>query len=236
MSRMSSNRKADSTYTVLNAIGESSSGALKYFGEALDNKSIVLKNTNAQLRASKSSTRAKSNAARIGKMSKRGLKKKGSKLIPNDPKEYRVSERDVRRTHHLWKQFVTTVLKSCTHELQVQAKLYETGLLGAHVTLLEGSGGVEVAMDDKTESRRRRRRLSGFVINESKNCMFLAILHEEAGHGDDKSGGVVVKRVLKAPNMFAVSLPTTSASTKGRFMILHGKQFLPLKNGKSFGS
>ena len=244
-------RDTDCTEMVLNAIGESGSGVYKHFQEHLGNKSIVLKNTSAQLHASKASTRAKSNAARVGKVSRRGLKCK--KLLGTDPKGYTVEERDVRRTHHLWKQFIDTVVQSCSNDLQLRTKLYEAGLLGAYITrVVKENDNEEEGVGRK---RKRRWSVSGFVVNETRNCLFIAVLPEtERQEGPpskqqqqqqrrqkekEKDEGVVIKRVLKAPNMFAVQLPSNNSSASrggGKVMLLHGKQLLPLKGGKSFGT
>ena len=122
----------------------------------------------------------------------------------------------------------------------MRTKLIEAGLLGAYIKVVNNPGTYGAFCNNEREvdlkSRQRRRQMCGFVVNESRNCLFLAILPEEdRSPADDKSEGVIVKRVLKAPNLFAVSLPS-SESMEGRVVILYGKQFLSLKNGKSFGS
>ena len=231
-------RDVDCTEIVLNAIGEKGQAARKHFKEHLDNKSIVLKNTNAQLRASKAATRAKSNSARVAKVSRRQLKSK--KLLPTDAKGYAVEESDVRRTHHLWNQFIDTVVRSCSNELQLQTKLYEAGLLGAYITrvvaVVEDDYSSTAEQNKKKEKKKKKHHLSGFVINETKNCLFLAVLPEIEGQGDSgATKGVVVKRVLKAPSMFTVKLPSKNSIEEAEVMILYGKQLLQLKE-KSFGS
>jgi hypothetical protein len=205
---------------VLSAIGDGSTTSKSHFRECLDNKSIMLKNTKKQMTAASSSAREKANVARITTMSRREMKKRG--LLSNDPKTYNINEQDVRRTHHLWKQFVVTLLESCSNEAQVQNRLHEAGLLGAHVTSLGA-----------TSKEKKRKKTSGFVIQETQNCLFLAMLPED----DIKTEGkekVEVKRMLKAAGTFAVRLPLTR-NNQERVMVLHGKSFLPLTNGKSFG-
>jgi hypothetical protein len=134
--------------------------------------------------------------------------------------------------------------------------LYEAGLLGAYITRVVN----ENENEEEGVGRKRKRRwgVSGFVVNETRNCLFIAVLPEtERQEGPpskqqqqqqqqrrkekekEKDEGVVIKRVLKAPNMFAVQLPSNNSSASrggGKVMLLHGKQLLPLKGGKSFGS
>ena len=88
----------------------------------------MLSNLKQQTLASKSATRAKARAARKHIMSRTKLKATG--LIPVDPNLVKVDESHIRRIHHLWKQFMTSLTATTSNNAQLQNKLYEIGHWG----------------------------------------------------------------------------------------------------------
>ena len=219
--------KGNATATVLRAIGDTALTQERYFKEALESKSILLNNLKQQTTAAKSVTRAKSRVARKHCMSRTKMKSAG--LIQIDPSKVYVDEFDVRRTHLLWKQFMISLMLTCSNNAQLQSKLHEVGLLGAHLRVLETNN---LNLSQKANAKK----FSGFVVNETSKCIFLALLPEEesfSSPSDVDKKKVIVKRLLKQGATYAVMLPpppaassssssSSSAKEQSKVLVLHG--------------
>ena len=214
--RMRQSTATIATQAVLQAIGGDPKQE-RYFKEHLESKSIVLSNVKQQTQASKSATRAKVRAARKHSMSRTKMKAAG--LIPVDPKLVQVDEGDIRRMHHLWKQFMTSLMATCANNAQLQNKLYEVGLLGAYLKIVESESL-------NSSLKKNKKSFAGFVVNETPKCLFVALLPEIEGPppalGDQDRKKVAVKRLLKRGTSYAVRLPGADA----KLLILHGQSLV----------
>lgn len=147
ISASSDGRGAQSTLDKLyNFLGLSQSAAdskvRRGISDQLENKSIVLDNTRAQLDAAKSATRLKRNLSRETQTSRRFLKK--HKLDhPTSAADGRGNNAAVpplplallQELNAQWRDMVASVAKQCVNLPQLQARLHACTLVGSLVTV-----------------------------------------------------------------------------------------------------
>lgn len=100
--------------------------------EQLENKSIVLDNTKAQLEASKSSTRMKRSLAREKTTSNTFLKKR--KLL-NSKQDDKIPLQPLQELNRQWRSMIAAVARDCSTLPQLQARVGSCTLIGAYVTV-----------------------------------------------------------------------------------------------------
>ncbi len=167
--------------TILTAMGcVPTSNARRYFTDVLDGKSIVLSNTNRQVSAATTSHR---NAAQLRrkKMRASNVALKSAGLL--DPMNMKLSLSDLQNAHNLWQKFIITTMGTCTSDAQLQARFNAAGLLGARVTLVRTIIEVNGKKHEETPM------ITGFVCNESKNCIYIAYIDiiEQQGNNSDSN-------------------------------------------------
>jgi hypothetical protein len=118
--------------------------------EQLDNKSIVLDNTKAQIEASKSSTRLKRKLAREKTTSNTFLKKR--KLL--NPKQDKFPLEPLQELNRQWRGMIAAVAKECSTLPQLQARVGSCTLIGAFVTICTATSSTS-SLSPSTRKRRR---------------------------------------------------------------------------------
>lgn len=158
---------------LLDAIGDNSENTRKFFSTQLEKKSIVLKNTTKQVKAFKTSNRSRvqtlQHRFRISRsaMEKAGLLQDLSKRVNTG-----IKRSDVYRTHSMWLQFMRKMVKDCNTGDQLKSRLNLSGLLGAYITVVDSYRNSQ-----RTNIMCRphsQRPLCGYVVSESKNCLYIA--------------------------------------------------------------
>jgi hypothetical protein len=213
--------------TIFAAVGcTENASTRRFFTDTLDGKSIVLSNTSKQISAASVSNRNKSHLKQKKRISLSSLQSKG---IWN-PMEITPRMSDLKTAYKLWSQFVISIMDTCSNEAQLQARFHSFGLLGAKITLLKeiDESSMKMKMKRKMNDRDRdrdidnerknndtavkQRMLSGYVVYESTNCVYIA--HKVKSDSDSDSGNedegdfsISVYRAIKKCSEIAVPLP-----------------------------
>lgn len=226
--------------TILTALGCKDSVSRRYFSDVLEGKSIVLSNTNKQVSAISSSNRYRTNLARRKSVASTQWKKLRAL---SGLEEMAPQEASLLSAHKLWQEFMRGLMSTCSTEAQLKARLSAAGYLGARVTILR-----EMVKDQET-----RPMITGFVCNESKNCMYVAHKVENSdttralkrpkldpGEGEvelqrQSQSYYSVYRAIRKYCDIAVPLPDTSkdspseaildVTTAARTLVLNSREF-----------
>lgn len=181
--------KMASISLLLDAIGDNSENTRKFFSTQLEKKSIVLKNTTKQVKAFKTSNRARVQTLQHRfHISRSAMKKAGLLQDLSKQEDVGISRSDILQMHSMWLQFMRKMVNDCNTSDQLRSRLNLSGLLGAYITVI----------DSYRNSQRKnimcrphsQRPLCGYVVSESKNCLYVA---EESYKTLDNNSDVSMK-------------------------------------------